>query len=158
MNTLPYLVCLFVVCSSVSRGVAADSRPGSSRTSWRIPEADGVPQGIDWLLVRHPDDERGPGHINLEAAIGEHHSYEFAWAYYTKLLGLDPVYPPKKERQVRAVPGGHRHFAKESVNAKGRFTIMGGRIGKYKLTMYLWADAANPSKRRRVYVKMLFCP
>jgi len=149
------LGALIVWCPNLQAG---DVSPDSKKTPWRIPANPAVSSDIDWLLVRHRADQYRPGHINLEAPIGDHCTYETAWAYYTQLLEFDPKYPPATNRQEKQSKAGNRHIVKEAFNDKGRFTHMVGVVGNYRLHLYLWTDGKNTSTGDRVYVKMSFTP
>ncbi len=127
----------------------------SKKTPWRIPSnpaVTAVGNEIDWDLVQHKD-----GLVVLGAAIGEHHSYEQAWSYYTKMLDMDSNYNTRTKQQKRIVDGDHRYVL-DKISKAGRWAIMEGNVGRYKMQLSLHNEQEKPKLKDRVYIKITFDP
>ena len=137
---------------------APDSNPKSKKTRWRIPPNAAVTAvGVDlkWSLHEEPS-----GRLSLRAGLAEHHSYEQAWAYYTKIFGLETRYTAENKRQERVVDGDKRSVLehdRDEVFRAGRWARMYGKFGKYKTALSLYDDPTlkNP---HHVSVNIMFTP
>lgn len=85
MNSSRNLIFSLVVLISSHAQTYGDD-PASRKSIWRIPQNHVAYESIEWLVVRHADDESGERHVNIEAAIGDCCSYEMAWNYYAERL------------------------------------------------------------------------
>jgi hypothetical protein len=136
-----------------------EPNPESKRTPWRIPSNQAVTavgNEIDWRLLKHKN-----GLVVLEAAIGEHHSYEQAWAHYAKMLGMDSNYNARTKQQRKIVEGDRRWLRehdRDHIFKAGRWTVMDGKVGKYRMQLSLFNEPQKPESKDRVYVKLTFNP
>jgi hypothetical protein len=133
--------------------------PSSKKTPWRIPSnpaVTAVGNEVDWDLVKHKN-----GLVMLEAAIGEHHSYEQAWSYYTNLLGMDSNYNTRTKQQNRIVDGDQRNVVehdRDHIFKAGRWATMHGNVGKFRMQLSLFNEQGKPKLKDRVSVDIIFHP
>ena len=157
----PFLCILGLIAFS-QLAHTGDYNPKSEKTRWRIPPNAAVTAlGIDlnWKFSEQPD-----GSLTLNAGLGEHHSYEQAWAYYANIFGLKTDYNANNKSQRRVVDGDKRstrEHNRDQVFKAGRWATMFGKFGKYKTTLSLYDDpglAKQLGKAYRVSVQIRLNP
>ena len=137
---------------------AGEPNPRSKRTPWRIPSnaaATAVGSELKWHLT-----DLQNGGVSLQAGLAEHHSYEQAWSYYTKMFGLKSSYTARNKQQERIVENDKRSLTehdRDQVFKAGRWARMYGKFGNYRTSLSLYDDPTL-TKTHRVYVRIDFKP
>ena len=136
------LLCVFLgLIAFAQLAHAGDDNPKSKQTRWRIPANAAVTAiGIDlkWKFGEHPG-----GLLTLQAGLGEHHSYEQAWAYYANIFGMETDYNADNKQQEMIVDGDKRSLMehdRDHMFKAGRWARMYGKFGNYKTSVSLYDD------------------
>ncbi|TWT79506.1 hypothetical protein CA13_09090 [Planctomycetes bacterium CA13] len=156
------LLCFFGLVAISQLAHAGDINPKSKKSQWRIPPnaaVTAVGNNLDWKFG-----EKDDGLRTLQVGLGEHHSYEQAWAYYAKIFGLETDYNVDTKTQEIVVDGDTRRVLehdRDQVFKAGRWARMYGNFDGYKVSLNLYDDpslAKDMGKAYRISVTIIFAP
>lgn len=156
MNRSSQILTLLLISTFASAGSAAPFRKSDKLESrLQVSESRKDAPNVKWWRIEHPD-----GVITLNASIGQHYTFESAWAHYAQLFGLDPRYRSASRHQERIVDGravSVKEHARDHIFRAGRWARMDGYIDGRSVHVSLF-DEPDKGDMKRVSVHVRIKP